>query len=335
MLERSSWDSWNPLTWQGLGHHDPRRSFPSKRTQEKQTSKLGKKLANADVQASLYRKTWVARGVALFVLLNWYLYAPIVDGYVESCWQWMRSKWWFRHDSFEPVWATLSFAVWLNWFTVVDRLEVWKQYLINAEQRHVDYHTGVPYRAGVVYLGIIMGYDYFNPRQQVPDDGPGSLWQIVVGVVLGLILYDAFFFPMHVAMHHGKYFRKLHAAHHTVKALYSTEVLRHSLIDGSLQVGTNILVINLLRLHPMTRMVYNSVITYMLTEIHSGFDCPWMIHRVVPFNILGGPRRHEEHHNTGIRYYQQFFCYLDDYFFPQTVLTKAKASCTRGLHQYS
>lgn len=54
-----------------------------------------------------------------------------------------------------------------------------------------------------------------------------------------------------------------------------------------------------------------------LIETHSGYNMPWMLHNIVPFNILGGPVRHEEHHRSGKRYYQQFYTYLDDLFYPE------------------
>lgn len=70
--------------------------------------------------------------------------------------------------------------------------------------------------------------------------------------------------------------------------------------------------LNLLRCHFLSRFVFNITIGYMLTEVHSGYDFPWMLHRVVPFGMVGGSVRHGQHHAKGDRYYQQFFTYLDD-----------------------
>ena len=38
---------------------------------------------------------------------------------------------------------------------------------------------------------------------------------------------------------------------------------------------TNIVVLRILGLHPMTRALHNICVTYMLTETHSGYDMPW------------------------------------------------------------
>lgn len=168
-----------------------------------------------------------------------------------------------------------------------------------------------------MYLGVLLLFDVVYPRRKLTEAGPGTLWDVLLGIMLAVFTYDLFFFPLHVCMHRVGFLRRLHVEHHTTKALYSTEVLRHSLLDGSLQVATNVAVLNLLRLHPFTRMCYNVVITGMLTEIHSGFDFPWSLHNVVPLGLLGGPPRHEEHHRSGRRNFQQFFTLLDDFVLPK------------------
>lgn len=121
-----------------------------------------------------------------------------------------------------------------------------------------------------------------------------------------------FKYPLHLAMHKVPWLNKYHRAHHTNSPLIAPEILRHSLVDGSLQVLANILTLNVLRLHPMTRALYNIVVTYMLTEAHSGYDFGWMLHNVVPFGVFGGSQRHEKHHRTGRHNYHQFFTYLDN-----------------------
>jgi sterol desaturase/sphingolipid hydroxylase (fatty acid hydroxylase superfamily) len=63
--------------------------------------------------------------------------------------------------------------------------------------------------------------------------------------------------------------------------------VNHSLTDGSMQVLTNIITLNLLQSHPLTRILHNIFITFLLTETHSGFDFPWMLHNVIPARILG------------------------------------------------
>ena len=46
------------------------------------------------------------------------------------------------------------------------------------------------------------------------------------------------------------------------------------------------------------------------------YDMPWMLHNVVPFQLVGGPVRHDKHHMHGSHYFQKFFTYLDNAFGP-------------------
>jgi hypothetical protein len=39
-------------------------------------------------------------------------------------------------------------------------------------------------------------------------------------------------------------------------------------LDGAKQVATNIVTLNLLGSHPLSRILHNIVITFLLTEIH-------------------------------------------------------------------
>lgn len=79
-----------------------------------------------------------------------------------------------------------------------------------------------------------------------------------------------------------------------------------------MQVLANIAALNLLKLDPLTRAFHNVFVTYLLTESHCGYDFGWMLHNVIPFNVVGGPERHEMHHRTGRHNYHQFFTYLDN-----------------------
>lgn len=102
--------------------------------------------------------------------------------------------------------------------------------------------------------------------------------------------------------------------HHSAVHLQSKDVVNHSFIDGTLQVGTNVVVLNTLGLHPLTRALYNVVLTYLLTESHSGYDMPWMLHNIMPHGLLGGSPAHEAHHHHGAAHYHQFFTYFDTLF---------------------
>ena len=173
------------------------------------------------------------------------------------------------------------------------------------------------------YLGSIWMYHQFlHEKPPLPELAP-TFGAFAIELLFGVFLYDLCFFPIHWLMHKSSWgqMRKVHGYHHRVSShtLNSLETVQHSYIDGFLQVFVNILVQQITPFggigekHVMSRLAHNVLVTYLLSEAHSGYDLPWMSHRLFP-EFLGGAPRHEKHHHDGRVYYQQYFKYLDDFF---------------------
>lgn len=251
--------------------------------------------------------------VLLFVAFAYYHHT--LSWWVATAWAHMRTSVIVRHDSFEPLVASVAFATWINMFRVWDRCcPRLHKYRLAGPTVKPDTFVGLDHgmQALTAYLAPLLVFDLVFKRRQLPETAP-SAGGLVLQVIASVTAYDFVFFWVHVALHKFRRLAPLHARHHTKSPMNASEVVRHGLIDGSLQVLCNIVVLNALRCHPMARMLHNIVITYMLTETHSGYDMPWMLHNVVPFHILGGSPRHEAHHRVGNKYFQQFYTYLDDW----------------------
>jgi len=173
------------------------------------------------------------------------------------------------------------------------------------------------------YLGSIRFYHQFlHEKPPLPAEAP-TFGVFAVELIFGVFLYDLCFAPIHILMHKSSFgqLRKIHGYHHRVSthALNSLETVQHSYLDGFFQVMVNIIVQQVTPFgafghkHVMSRLAHNLLVTYLLSEAHSGYDLPWMSHRLFP-ELLGGAPRHEKHHHDGRLYYQQFFKYLDDFF---------------------
>lgn len=253
---------------------------------------------------------------------------PAVIAALTRFWLWARETWVVKHESFEPMEATFAFAFWINVWRAVDvfcpGLHKWKLHGPPQQQREFKNQSsliyllkpGVSNMAAFAYLLPLLTIDLFRPLplfpcKKLPLEAPSPI-QLISGVCVSVWAYDLLFFFVHLSMHKVPWiYRNVHAKHHNQVALASHEVIHHSFIDGSFQVMANVLVLRTLGLHPMTRALHNICVTYLLTETHSGYDMPWMLHNVLPHGILGGSPAHEEHHNGGKRHYQQFFLYLD------------------------
>jgi len=167
----------------------------------------------------------------------------------------------------------------------------------------------------VVYLAAIYLFHLCKAKPPLPLAPPSAV-RLAVEVALGLFLYDLFFTPVHWAMHNGPtWLKSIHVVHHEAKGTLSAgATVRHSLADGSLQVLVNIAVQFMSpwgAKHALSRFVHNLAVTWLLCESHSGYDLPFMSHRLFP-GVIGGAPRHNDHHNRGNVFYQQFFVYLDD-----------------------
>lgn len=131
--------------------------------------------------------------------------------------------------------------------------------------------------------------------------------------------------PHYHIIHHDFQGRSIAGSHHDFQGtsiagcgeryLEAEAVVNHSLVDAALQVGTNIVVQNLTPFgvpkHKLARFLHNVLVTYLLTETHSGLDLPWGTHRLCPW-LCGGAPRHALHHASHRHCFQQFFTYLDD-----------------------
>lgn len=242
------------------------------------------------------------------------------DALLRGVWRnHLRTHWFVRHDTCEPLVATMGFAIpMLGWYGLDKALErhpralSWvRRYQINPAGRSTASHAEHNcVRSLGAYLLPIATFDALFPRRTLPLDCP-SLPRIVVGVLAALWLFDLLTFAVHWGLHHSARARGVHKRHHAPRPLVSTDTLRHGLVDGALQVGCSIASLNVLGLHPLTRLVYNVVVCYMLTEAHCGYDLPFMLHRLVPFGVVGGSVRHEAHHKYGDRNFEQLFVYLD------------------------
>lgn len=268
----------------------------------------------------------------------------MADAFLAEMWGFLREQWWLQHESFEPLLASFCFALWMRQWKFIDtRCSFLWRYRISqsksdgilennstkgtvtadrsddeADLRSWEmdhWFSKARWMTAIGYLLPLLVYDALFPRRlqllRAHWTAP-TCWTLVRDLTLSVWLYDFLFYWIHLAFHKLPYVYRFHAVHHAPHAVRAGDTLRLGFVDGALQVACNILALRLLACHPLSRALHNVVVTYMLAEIHSGYDIPWlMTHRWVPFGILAGPRAHQRHHETGKHSYHQFFCYLD------------------------
>jgi sterol desaturase/sphingolipid hydroxylase (fatty acid hydroxylase superfamily) len=171
------------------------------------------------------------------------------------------------------------------------------------------------YWIGIFVLRILV------PVRQIPDGIPQDtfdVFHLFCEVFYGLFAYDAVFFVIHWLLHEVSLLRRFHRLHHHAcppNTVEARDVLRHSFIDGLLQVLCNIFVQQRNHLgNPKSRCaraLHNVLLTWMLVESHTAAPKPDIWRR-----WFVGVRNHRVHH-LGLtkkrqhESYQQFFGYLD------------------------
>mmetsp|Transcript_13951 Transcript_13951/g.16216 ORF Transcript_13951/g.16216 Transcript_13951/m.16216 type:complete len:493 (+) Transcript_13951:36-1514(+) len=160
-------------------------------------------------------------------------------------------------------------------------------------------------------------WDIMIPRRaaKLATWGAPSAFTICRDVTCALLLYDLGFFVCHYLMHKIPFLYKyVHAKHHKSTEVRASDIVRLSGVEEVVDVGISILALNYLGCHPVSRTIYNIIITFLLTELHSGYAFPWTPQFVVPFGFATGSKGHHYHHRNGKHYYQKFFCHVDKWF---------------------
>jgi len=179
------------------------------------------------------------------------------------------------------------------------------------------WHTGFWIFELPLYVLPLYVWDITIPRRaaKIASWGAPTAFRVCKDVSCGLLLYDLGFFVCHYFMHKIPFLYKyVHSKHHTAKEVRASDIVRLSFVEEIVDVGISILALNYLKAHPMSRTIYNVIITFLLTELHCGFAFPWTPQFVVPFGLATGSKGHHYHHRNGRHYYQKFFCHVDRLF---------------------
>jgi sterol desaturase/sphingolipid hydroxylase (fatty acid hydroxylase superfamily) len=223
----------------------------------------------------------------------------------------MFRSWWL-----EPVVASFSFATFVHIYWYYERRKGLSR-VKNLSETFGATEMGDLYNSFAGYWVGVYALKCFASPVKLPDGIPqdmAGLQYLVAEVVTGIYMYDAGFFFIHWLLHNIPCLRRVHGRHHDPpdNILEARDVLRHSLLDGSLQVMCNILVQQRTPWGYMksrlARLIHNVVVTWMLTESHTRSEVPYFWRR-----WCVGVRDHRLHHFGNADKLQQFFGYLDDF----------------------
>ena len=301
----------------------------------------GRYSAPAHWSRAAHVQRFAARSVPLAVGGAVLAFPASADAFVASAWALLRSCRWAHAPMFEAWTATLGFVFAIVFWSSAHKI-FFRDGARAARFRFDGEAPVAPFEwAGelgwgrlwgawlplVAYVGSIKLFHCFVAKAPLPV-APPSAPRLLCEVLGGVAAYDLIFAPIHESMHSSRFpraWRSIHKTHHAArpaaragKALVPLETVQHSYADGFLQVACNVFVqrlptplfgvfgLCLAPKHPLSRVLHNLIVTFLLAEAHSGFDLPWMSHRVFP-RLFGGARAHDAHHVHGDRNFHQFF----------------------------
>ena len=285
-----------------------------------------------DAQTETNPYQMAARATVALTAISYAINPEPLDGLTASLWSAIYNWGPANAPLFEAEVASFAFFAWIAAFSglhlVLGRQKTMES-RFDGQMPTKPFEWAVPENfhlwfnpLGSYLLSIFVYHQFLHEKPPLPELAP-TFGVFAIELLFGVFLYDLCFFPIHWLMHKSSWgqMRKVHGYHHRVSShtLNSLETVQHSYIDGFLQVFVNILVQQITPFggigekHVMSRLAHNVLVTYLLSEAHSGYDLPWMSHRLFP-EFLGGAPRHEKHHHDGRVYYQQYFKYLDDFF---------------------
>ena len=239
-----------------------------------------------------------------------------LDAGVATLWAKLYGSWWAHAPMFEAWTATFGFVGAIAFWSSIHVL-LFRDRRRASEFRFDKEAPVAPFEwlgqlGGkrlwgaclplVAYVGSIKLFHCVVTKAPLPLAPPTAL-RVLLELVTGVYLYDALFAPIHVDAPQGlaglvapftQDAPRGATESRRGKALVPLETVQHSYADGALQVACNVLVqrapsviwvgsgFALAPKHPLSRVLHNLVVTYLLAEAHSGYDLPWMTHRAWP-----------------------------------------------------
>lgn len=252
---------------------------------------------------------------------------------LDSAWYYLRSTWAFNSVYFESWHATLTYAIAIPVYPfALHYMPFLDKYKVHPSVTYV--HTTVMniIFEAIIYLTPLMLLDTFTIKKYMGVQpsvmaqkrlsfiqttrplpiAPPTVGGVCFQLVTSILLFDFMFFCFHLLFHKNAWLYK------TVHALHHKHDVMHGRVTNLLTVQERITLIlsanyalRFMGSHPFTRMLFVPVFIFLLVDNHTGYDLPFGIHRIIPFNLMGGPAAHMAHHFKGTTHYQPFFTYLD------------------------
>lgn len=275
---------------------------------------------------------WSIR-ILLVVLtyLGWY-YSTIIQHNINILWKFLLDTWIFNCVYFETWWTTSCYTVIVLVPMIMNYVKQLDKYKIQPSVKYVHYSIiGMLVDTAIYFVPLMMldsvvvkkyhdvnptywaerGRHWIQTTRALPF-APPTLGYLVFDLIASIIVYDLLFFAVHFALHKNYWlYKHIHAHHHDHPHMHCHVTNQLTVIERLALVISANFALKLFNSHPLTRAFFVPIFLSILVDNHSGYDLPWGLDKIVPFNLFGGCPKHFAHHDTGSGNYEPIFTYLD------------------------
>ncbi|MFT7815616.1 cholesterol 25-hydroxylase-like protein 2 [Arapaima gigas] len=152
---------------------------------------------------------------------------------------------------------------------------------------------------------------YWRPPLPLEDTAP-TVMEFTVHILGCMVLFDSQYYLWHWAHHKSKWlYATFHAVHHEFSQPFCWVTQYMSAWEvASVGFWTTINPV-LLGCHSLTGFFFMMFNIWVSVDDHSGYDFPWSLHNVIPFNLWGGSPKHDTHHRSPSTNYAPYFSHWD------------------------
>nr|XP_054754501.1 cholesterol 25-hydroxylase-like protein 1, member 2 [Lytechinus pictus] len=161
----------------------------------------------------------------------------------------------------------------------------------------------------IVPAGVLQ-YIY-SPPFPLDDDAP-LLTQFLWDQTISLFLFDLSYGVLHYWFHTNRWvYRAIHSVHHQYHSPFCwvTQYLHPAEL---IFVGaTTAIIPKMLGVHTLSYFGFQLFNIWISVEAHCGYEFPFSLSLIVPFDIVAGPRKHDLHHMKPMSNYMPHLTWLD------------------------
>ncbi|RYG44181.1 MAG: sterol desaturase family protein [Chitinophagaceae bacterium] len=144
------------------------------------------------------------------------------------------------------------------------------------------------------------------------DVGEYPFWWLPVSLLISLVIHDAYFFWMHLAMHHRKIFSLVHLEHHRSTNPSPWTSYSFHVVEALFEGGIVVLLAFTLPLHPSVIVTFTFVSFVINVYGHLGYEImPRGFRNSVLFQVIATSCFHNLHHRKFGGNYGLYFRFWD------------------------